>query len=137
MKVSFRTYEILALAFAGACFSGYLSAIKFFTSGCALAVPCPLFLGYPACYFGFVMFVALTLAALPAIFGKPHWKWVIGIAAVGTAFAAYFTALETSPLLALFSHFAILAIPSCIVGLAVYLAVLILALIERKRPPRG
>ena len=126
-----RVYEILVLALAGASFSGYLSAVKLFSAGCALTAPCPFFLGYPACYFGFGMFALLVVLAFLWAIGMPMRSWVIGVSTVGTLFAAYFTVLEWSALMSLFSNFSLLAIPSCIVGLVVYLAVLVLAMWER------
>lgn len=121
-------YGALVLALSGALFSGYLSAVKFFSQTCALTVPCPLFLGYPACYYGFGMFMLLAILSFLWAAGKPLRTFVIGLSAFGSLFAAYFTAKEFGPLMQLFAHFSLLAIPSCVVGLAVYLAVLFMAL---------
>jgi len=130
MKPSTRVYAILALALAGAVFSGYLSAVKFFSATCALTVPCPLFLGQPACYFGFAMFVALSVLAFLWAIGFNLRAWVVGLSALGALFALYFTTLEWDALMALFVHFSWLAVPSCVAGLLVYLAVLWLSLRE-------
>jgi hypothetical protein len=46
----------------GLIFSGYLSAVKFFTDTCALNEPCPYFLGYPACWYGFGMYLIMFIA---------------------------------------------------------------------------
>lgn len=126
-----RKYEVLLLALSGALFSGYLSAIKFFSQGCALTVPCPLFLGHPACYYGFAMFVVLAVLAFLWAMGKPVRPWLIGVSALGTAFAAYFTRLEWSAVVALFTHFSVLAIPSCVAGLLVYVCVLFISFTEQ------
>lgn len=125
-----RVYEILVLALAGALFSGYLSAVKLFSAGCALTAPCPFFLGYPACYFGFGMFAVLVVLAFLWAIGKPVRSWVLGVSTVGTLFAAYFTALEWPALVSLFSSFSLLAVPSCVVGFVVYLAIVTIALRE-------
>jgi hypothetical protein len=127
-NTSIRIYAILTLAIAGAIFSGYLSAVKLFSAACALTVPCPLFLGQPACYFGFAMFVALAVLAFLWALGCELRAWVVGLSACGACFALYFTALEWGALMALASHFSWLAVPSCAVGLMVYLAVLWLSL---------
>ena len=54
---------MFSLGLAGILFSGYLSAIKFFSATCAFNEPCPYFLGYPACYFGFGMFLIIFASA--------------------------------------------------------------------------
>lgn len=131
MNHSLRKYEVLVLSLSGAIFSGYLSAIKFFSQGCALTVPCPLFLGYPACYYGLVMFAVLAVLAFLWTVGKPVRKWLVGVSAAGTAFALYFTVLEWPALAALFLHFSVLAIPSCVAGLLVYVGVLYLTLTDK------
>lgn len=57
----------LALTLAGVLFSGYLSSIKFFTSTCAFNESCPYFLGYPACYYGFVVFMSMFIITIYSI----------------------------------------------------------------------
>lgn len=123
-----RQYEVLALALAGMAFSGYLSAVKLFSAACALTVPCPLFLGYPACYFGFAMFALLAILAFFWSVGKQLRSWIIGVSTVGTLFALYFSVLEWQPLVALTSNFLLLAVPSCVVGLLVYASILVISL---------
>ena len=56
-----RVRLLLALSIAGLLFSGYLSSYRFFSDTCAFNEPCPYFLGYPACYYGFAMFLIMTL----------------------------------------------------------------------------
>lgn len=47
-------------AIAGTLFAGYQSFEKLFHDECFLGEPCPMFLGYPACYFGFCMFLIIS-----------------------------------------------------------------------------
>lgn len=53
----------VVLTSCGVLFSGYLSAVKFFSSNCVSDDPCPLFLGHPACYFGFGLFLTLFITS--------------------------------------------------------------------------
>src|SRR5689334_6444861 len=98
MKV--RTYRIanVALASAGVLFSGYLSGKKFFTSNCAFDEPCPLFLGYPTCYFGFALFSAMlviAILALAQILADRTSRYALRLVSLsGMLFAGYFVAAE-------------------------------------------
>lgn len=112
------------LTFCGMVFSGYLSAVKFFTTGCAFDEPCPLFLGHPACYYGFGMFSVMFISAALA------WAGIIRIlfsryslrivSVCGILFAGYFTAMEVQ------RHFAggavagPLMLPTCAYGLVFF-----------------
>ncbi len=120
----------LILGIAGSLFSGYLSAVKLFTAGCALNETCPDFLGYPACYFGFGLFFLIFLVAL---FGylKQITAWTtakahLAVSLVGVAFAAYFAIPETQDLLAGNARYS-LGLSSCAYGLIFFIAVLALA----------
>lgn len=48
-------------------FSGYLSAVKLFSGSCAFNEPCPYFLGYPACWYGFALYLIIFIATLLAL----------------------------------------------------------------------
>lgn len=58
-----RTYSGWAtgLSGAGAAFAGYLSSVKLLSGVCAFDEPCPFFLGYPAYYTGFALFVSMLV----------------------------------------------------------------------------
>jgi len=130
---------LLGLAFAGLLFSGYLSGVKLFTDTCAFGEGCPYFLGYPACYFGFVMYLAMTILLLLPRFGVAAQQTVLRavllISALGILFAGYFT-LGELPLLASAGMRAyLLGLPTCAYGLVVYLALFGVSarlLVERK-----
>lgn len=122
----------IGLSVAGTLFAGYLSAVKLFTKGCAFDEPCPYFLGYPACYFGFGMFAALLVLALLGRSGKlaerDAKRSILLVAALGTAFAGYFVVQEV------FGWFAAggpvlygFGLPTCMYGLVFYVAMLALA----------
>lgn len=55
---------LLGLSLAGLLFSGYLSGVKIITKTCALGETCPLFLGYPACWYGFFMYLILFISVV-------------------------------------------------------------------------
>ena len=61
---------IFILGLSGLVFAGYLSAIKLFNEKCAFNEACPYFLGYPACYYGFVMYLAIAVLAGLLVLGK-------------------------------------------------------------------
>lgn len=117
---------ILILSIAGLIFAGYLSSVKFFSGSCALGEGCPYFLGYPACYFGFTMYLLLTIFALILVFGKDSSIAIRPIKLVsflGILFAGSFT-LGELPLLfdKGFDAFA-LGLPTCALGLIFYVAI--------------
>ena len=119
------------LGLAGLLFSGYLSGVKFFTSTCALSEPCPYFLGYPACYFGFGMFLIIFLTALlglvKTIEEKSMLKIIGTVSGLGILFAGYFTVPEIGKLLAGGTEYS-LGLPTCAYGLVFYILLFILSI---------
>lgn len=116
---------MLVLGLAGTLFSGYLSAVKLFTSTCALNEPCPYFLGYPACWYGFFIFAAIFASAIAGSW-KSAWipltiRMQVVLSALGVLFAGYLTLPELSYLLAGTSSYA-LGLPTCAYGLVFYAA---------------
>lgn len=129
-------WMIFLLGIGGTLFSGYLSAVKFFTDTCAFGKACPYFLGYPSCYFGFAMFALITLFAglhvAHIMDGREANKVVLAIGVCGTAFAGYFTALEVPLLLKNGLVAYIVGLPTCALGLLFFIAVTVLAYKLRK-----
>ncbi len=121
---------VLIIGIAGVLFSGYLSGVKFFTSTCALSEPCPYFLGYPACYFGFLMFAVLFVSALLAHYQKVSIlvlaKVQSFVSALGILFAGYFVIPEIGKLLAGTRNYS-LGLPTCAYGLIFYIIVFFLS----------
>ncbi len=64
----FKTIAYLALA--GTLFAGYLSFMKLLTSTCAFNESCPYFLGYPACWYGFGMFLIMLVLSIIGLYKK-------------------------------------------------------------------
>jgi len=120
----------LYLGIAGSLFSGYLSAVKLFTSSCALNETCPLFYGYPACYFGFGLFFLIFLAALLGYL-KQITVWTaakthIAVSFLGILFAGNFTLPEVERILSGTTRYT-LGLPSCAYGLVFFVAVFAIA----------
>lgn len=124
---------VACLAILGVLFSGYLSAVKLFSQTCALREPCPYFLGYPACWYGFGMF--LTLLIVTIINLKRTTRGLILtqtiVAGLGTLFATYFTIPEIEKLLA-GNNWYTLGLPTCAYGLIFYVIILYISIRQIK-----
>ena len=120
------------LSLAGFLFSGYMSGTKFFSGNCAFNEQCPLFLGYPSCYFGFLLFTVLFITALllhlKRLAHRTALYTILITAFLGVLFAGWFT-LGELPLLfenGLRAYF--FGLPTCALGLLFYVAVGVVAL---------
>lgn len=112
---------IFFLSLAGLLFSGYLSAVKLFTSTCAFNETCPYFLGYPTCFYGFIMFLMIFIASLLGMSKRARQEKVIIIHAIisiiGIAFAGYFVVHDIGP-----GNYA-LGAPTCVYGFIFYIVI--------------
>lgn len=132
-----KIVSLFVLSILGFWFSGYLSGIKFFSETCAFGESCPYFLGFPACYFGFVMFVLLTAFSFALVFNKIRIisgvKNIIGVSVLGILFAGYFT-LKEIPLLFQkgFSAY-VLGLPTCALGLIFYILIFIIGVSVKRK----
>lgn len=129
-------YAIYSLTLAGTLFSGFLSGVKLFTDNCALGETCPLFLGYPACYFGFILFFILFILSNFLVFRKTKSsetsKTILIVSFIGILFSGYYVVQE-------FIWFSIngfkwsqLGLPTCAYGLIFYMLVFVFVLRYRK-----
>lgn len=121
-----------ALALGGTLFAGYLSAIKLLTGACAFNESCPYFLGYPTCWYGFGMFLAMTVVSVVGLAGRlPATKAAkanFWIALAGTLFAGYFVVDEITRWLMVPSGMRYgLVLPTCVYGLVFYVIILVLS----------
>lgn len=127
MKTPIYAKTMFFLGLAGLLFSGYLSFTKFFTSTCAFNEPCPYFLGYPACYFGFAMFLVIFLSAIYGLTKNTSLKNVNKIIKIvsflGIIFAGYFTIPEIMNLLSGIKTNYSLILPTCSYGLIFYVII--------------
>ena len=117
------------LTLAGVVFSGYLAGIKFFKATCAFNEPCPLFFGYPACYFGFLMFATMfVLSVIGLISPKKVLVWFISLVSLlGILFASYFTIPEIGKLIAGITNYS-LGLPTCSYGLIFFVLIFIISI---------
>ncbi|MDQ5962418.1 MAG: hypothetical protein QG653_225 [Patescibacteria group bacterium] len=87
--IKFSVYATLA----GVLFSGYLSATKLFSEICAFNESCAYFMGYPACYIGFaiflMMFIVSVAGALGLVSAKNLSGSLSGLSSVGVLFSGY------------------------------------------------
>lgn len=122
---------MLVLSGAGTLFAGYLSGVKLFTGTCALNEPCPYFLGYPACWYGFAMFLSMFIISLTAVIQKSGSRSkaqaITAISAVGTIFAGSFIVGDVRVWLSSGASYA-LVLPSCVYGLVFYMLIFVLSL---------
>lgn len=123
----------ILLTLGGVLFSGYLSGVRLISGICALNEPCPYFLGYPACYFGFAMYVIMFLTSIAAFLKKVRSlravKIIFAISLLGILFAGYFVAQE---LLRSFTRgtFVLygLGLPTCAYGLVFFIIIFSISL---------
>ena len=129
---AYSKWSIL-LTFGGVLFSGYLSGVKLTSGICAFNEPCPYFLGYPACYFGFVMYVTMFITSIAVFLKKVRSlqavKIIFTISLLGILFAGYFVAQE---LLSSFARdtlvFYGLGLPTCVYGLIFFIIIFSISL---------
>lgn len=128
----------LGLTTAGLLFSGYLSGVSLFSRTCAFGESCPYFWGYPACYYGFVMYLVMFAVTLRAVIRRTKEDWPIQVNAtvsfLGMLFAGYFVIIE---FLLWFSGAGWgggqLGLPSCVYGLIFYIVLLVMAAVMLRR----
>lgn len=110
--IKFAAYATLA----GVLFSGYLSATKFFSEICAFNESCAYFLGYPACYFGFAIFLAMFLLSLGSVFslvsGQNLSGALTGLSLLGVLFSGHIVIQES------------FAFTTCMLGFVFYILIL-------------
>ncbi len=128
---------ILLLGVGGVLFSGYLSAVKFFSKTCALGESCPYFWGYPACYYGFAMYVIITATAAAWVLGKMKQSLalhvLVDVSFLGILFAGYYTVQELPLLFEQGFSAYVLGLPTCALGLIFYVTIFVLSLVARFR----
>lgn len=118
---------ITGFSIAGLLFSGYLSVVKLFSGICAVNEGCPYFLGLPTCYYGFAIYVALTVLAITAIRQRITFHkaltFVTTVAFLGVLFAGYFSIREFPVFMQKgFASYAFGA-PTCLFGLVFYMLI--------------
>jgi hypothetical protein len=135
-KFTKNHYVMFAFIAMGLAFSGYLSGVKLFSDTCAFGSSCPIFLGYPACYTGFIVYAIIALIAIISLFKKELSRAMLvaitGVSFFGVLFSGKLTLLEMSVLFEEGLAAFVQSLPLCSVGLIVYIVIFILSLIIGK-----
>lgn len=128
---------IVYLALAGTLFAGYLSLKKLLTSVCAFNEACPYFLGYPACWFGFGLFLIILTMSLVGLKKKNKRetlrRFIILFSLLGILFAGQFVIQEIKQYLAIGSSSYALILPTCAYGLIFYIIIFVISLRANKQ----
>ena len=140
LKVYLKWATLLTLG--GVLFSGYMSGVRLFSGICAFNEPCPYFLGYPACYIGFALFVAMSITSITASINKVRSlqpvKVIFAISLLGILFAGYYVAQE---LLSAFARgtfvFYGLGLPACVYGLVFFIIIFSISLSTLRSQKEG
>ncbi len=135
-KFSKMHYTMFAFIAAGLAFSGYLAATKFFSDTCAFGATCPIFLGYPACYTGFLVYAIISIVAIISLFKKELSRILLvtitGVSFFGVLFSGKLTLAEMSVLFEQGFVPFVKSLPLCSVGLIFYAIIFIISLIIGK-----
>lgn len=119
--------SLFCLTIAGLLFSGYLSFTKLLSGSCAFNESCPYFLGYPACWYGFLMYLAMFIAICSALLKKISGRacaWFTTIVSLlGILFAGSFVVQEIAELRVTGT----LGLSTCAYGLIFYVAIFIIS----------
>lgn len=122
------------LTLAGVLFSGYLSGKKLLTHTCAFNETCPYFLGYPACWFGFGMFLLMFITSIAGlakwIEEKTARTIILIISILGILFAGQYVVGEVQAMLNGANYG--LVLPTCAYGLIFFVIIFIISLRKAK-----
>ncbi len=121
----------------GVLFSGYMSSLKWFSNTCAFGETCPYFLGFPACYVGFILFFTLFIFSIIFLFGKWNNKSIASslflLSLLGVLFAGYFSIGELPLLLQQGFSAYLLGLPTCVLGAIFFIIIFIASIIFKNK----
>ncbi len=131
MQINTYTKTAPVLALMGVLFSGYIVFSRLLTKQCAFGETCPLFLGKPACWYGFGMFTLMFIIALLAFFRIINAviakRTILTISLVGIVFASQYAFPEFSLLFSGNAPHYQLGLPTCIWGFIFYILIFIVS----------
>lgn len=111
---------LFIITLGGTLFSGYLSSVKFFLKTCSFGETCPYFLGYPACYYGFSLFLILFIISACSLVGKIGTRAQVtaltSVSVIGVIFSGFFVVSENFKL------------STCSLGLLFFIIIFVLSL---------
>jgi hypothetical protein len=138
MKIKiYKNFKIyfFSVSFLGFIFSSYMSFVKFFSKTCAFGETCPLFLGIPACYFGFLMFSLLFMFSILFIIEKWETPFIANLifytSMLGVIFSGFF-AFSEIPLLIENGLVYKFGLPTCILGFIFFFMIFIVSVFFKK-----
>lgn len=128
-----KVLTLFILSTAGLLFSGYLSAAKLLSGTCAFNESCPYFLGYPACWYGFAMYLVMFVATAWALARTSAAGNAIAtttvVSLLGVVFSGSFVVQE----IAASSVTGILGLSTCAYGFIFYVAIFVVSLTAFRR----
>lgn len=137
--MTIKTYikTALTLTLLGTLFSGYLSATKLFTKTCAFNEPCPYFLGHPACFYGFGLFLIMLVISILAfsrnIKAASAKITLLIVSAIGVLFSGQWAIPELRDFVLSINHTSYaLGFSTCIYGFIFFLIIFIVCLVPLK-----
>jgi len=129
MKTLKYTKMAIFLTLAGVSFSGYLSAVKLFSGNCAFGESCPIFMGQPACYYGFTVFFAMFIGTVVAYFMRVEETWPLKynlvLSVIGILFSGSFVFQEISLWIKYGFESTFFGLSTCTYGLLFYIAIFV------------
>ena len=131
MKIQTYTKAATVLTLMGVLFSGYIVFSRLLTRKCAFGETCPLFLGKPACWYGFAMFSVMFITALLALTRVVNAvkakRIILGISLIGIVFASQYAFPEFNLLFSGSAPHYQLGLPTCIWGFIFYILIFIVS----------
>lgn len=127
----------MIMTVAGVLFSGYMSGFKLISKTCAFGETCPLFLGMPACYIGFILFLSLFIVSLLFIMDKKpagvlSKKFLI-ISFLGVVYSLNFAIPELPRLFQEGFSAYFFGLPTCVLGSLFFVIIFIGSIIFYKK----
>lgn len=130
-------YFFLVLSSMGVLFSGYMSGVKLFSKTCAFGETCPLFLGMPACYIGFILFLSLFLVSIMFMLNKREVivisKKLFYISLIGVIYSLYFAIPELPVLFKKGFSAYFFGLPTCVLGSIFFITIFIGAIVFKSK----
>lgn len=127
----------LIITMAGVLFSGYMSGVKLISKTCAFGETCPLFLGMPACYIGFILFLSLFLVSLLFVMNRRPVRIIsrkfLIISFLGVVYSLNFAIPELPRLFQEGFRAYFFGLPTCVLGSLFFIIIFVGSIIFYKK----
>lgn len=137
--MNIKNFKIFFIVFSlgGFLFSGYMSGVKLFSKTCAFGESCPLFLGMPACYIGFILFASIFVLSIIFAMNKAEEKIIskkiLAISFLGVVYSLNFAIPELPLLFKNGMKSYMLGLPTCVLGSIFFIILFIASILLRKK----